>query len=313
MQFIRELRDGENVSAIYLCKNKTTAKNKSDKTYYNLLLQDRTGTADGKVWDLSSGIDHFESGDYIHVDGQAKLYNNQMQIIIRRIRKAWVGDYTPEDYLPASPYRIEDMKNAVLELISRVENPHLHALLSAFFIEDSDFMDKFSRRSAARSIHHAFVGGLLQHSLFVARTCEFLCRQYKQIDHDLLVTAALLHDIGKVWELSDFPDNDYTDAGQLLGHIVIGAMRIREKCAGIPGFPENLREELLHCILSHHGELEYGSPKKPALIEAVALSFADNIDAKMEHFTEILSSSEGINGWLGFDKIMDSNIRRTVL
>ena len=172
-------------------------------------------------------------------------------------------------------------------------------------------MDQFRKHSAAKSVHHSFIGGLLHHSLFVARTCEFLAKQYPKLNRDLLVTAAILHDVGKLKEISDFPENDYTDEGQLLGHIVIGAMWVGERCDSIPDFPKKLRDELIHCILAHHGELEFGSPKKPAIMEALALSFADNLDAKMETFTELLKSNEETSGWLGFNKLLDSNVKKT--
>ncbi len=311
MRYIHELQEGDSVSEIYFCRNKIVAKTKSDKTYYNLVLQDKTGTIDGKVWDLSSGIDHFESMDYIVVDGQVTSFNNQLQLNIRRIRKAREGEYTVSEYMPVSPYKIEDMEDALRGIISKVENPYLHALLSSFFIEDAEFMDQFRKHSAAKSVHHSFIGGLLHHSLFVARTCEFLAKQYPKLNRDLLVTAAILHDVGKLKEISDFPENDYTDEGQLLGHIVIGAMWVGERCDSIPDFPKKLRDELIHCILAHHGELEFGSPKKPAIMEALALSFADNLDAKMETFTELLKSNEETSGWLGFNKLLDSNVKKT--
>ncbi|MBR3537608.1 MAG: HD domain-containing protein [Eubacterium sp.] len=311
MYYINELREGDNVSAIYFCKTKIVATTKAGKTYYNLMLQDRTGVIDGKVWDLSNGIDHFEELDYIAIDGQVTSFNNQLQLNIRRIRKAREGEYDVSEYMPVSPYKLEEMEDALMGIISRVENPHLHALLSSFFLEDESFLANFRKHSAAKSVHHSFIGGLLHHSLFVARTCEFLAKQYPMLNKDLLVTAAILHDVGKLKEISDFPENDYTDAGQLLGHIVIGAMWVNERIEKIPGFPEKLKDELLHCILAHHGELEFGSPKKPAIIEALALSFADNLDAKMETFTELLKANENISGWLGFNRLLDSNVKKT--
>ena len=311
MHYINTLREGDNISEVYFCKSKVSAKSKSDKTYYSLILQDKTGTIDAKVWDLSSGIDHFEQKDYIAVDGQVTSYNNQLQLNLRRIRRAREGEYVVADYMPVSPYSIDQMKEALTKVIDTVENPHLKTLLGIFFIGEGSVLTDFSRHSAAKSVHHSFIGGLLQHSLFVAKTCQFLANQYRVLNRDLLVTAALLHDIGKLKELSDFPDNDYTDEGQLLGHIVIGTMWIGKKIDTIPGFPKKLRDELLHCILAHHGELEFGSPKKPALVEAIALSFADNIDAKMESFEELLKANPDNAGWLGFNRIFDSNVRKT--
>ncbi len=311
MRYLKELREGEHVSEIYYCKTKVVAKTKTDKTYYSLTLQDKTGTIDAKVWNLSGGIDHFEAMEYIFIEAQVTSFNNQLQLNVSRIRRAREGEYEVSEYMPCSPYPVEEMYDALLRLISDVKNPYLHQLLSGFFLEDEAFKKDFVSHSAAKSVHHGFIAGLLHHSLFVAKTCEFLAKQYPVLNRDLLITAAILHDIGKLKEISPFPENDYTDQGQLLGHIVIGAMWIKEKTDAIEGFPPKLQDELLHCILSHHGELEFGSPKKPALIEAVALSFADNMDAKIETFTEFLSANEDTTGWLGFNKLLDSNVRKT--
>ena len=177
-------------------------------------------------------------------------------------------------------------------------------------IEDKEFISSFAKHSAAKTVHHSFVGGLLEHTLSVTRLAAFFADNYPAINRDLLIAAALLHDIGKTKELSFFPMNEYTDDGQLLGHIMIGAEMIHDKAQKIEGFPELLETELKHCILSHHGEYEFGSPKKPALIEAIALNFADNADAKLETMTEALEYGTN-EDWLGFNRFFDSNLRRT--
>ena len=193
-----------------------------------------------------------------------------------------------------------------------MENPYLKKLAGSFFIEDADFAKRFKFHSAAKSVHHGFVGGLLEHTLSVTKLSAYFADNYKILNKDLLVCAAMFHDIGKLEELSTFPENDYTDEGQLLGHIMIGAMEIAERIKTIDGFPEKLAHEMEHCILAHHGELEYGSPKKPALPEAVALSYADNIDAKMETMRELLANvPEGDTQWQGFNRLFESNIRRS--
>ena len=166
--------------------------------------------------------------------------------------------------------------------------------------------------SAAKSVHHGFVGGLLEHTLGVTKNCDYFAKMYPVLNRDLLLTAAIFHDIGKLKELSTFPENDYTDAGQLLGHIMIGAEWVGDAIKSIDGFPVVLANELKHCILAHHGELEFGSPKKPALVEALALSFADNIDAKMETFRELLVNvPENDTKWQGYNRFMETNFRRT--
>ena len=313
MRFIKELREGDMLSSIYLCKDKKTLQTKAGKNYYSMQLHDKTGSVDGKVWDLSNGIGHFESMDYIQVDAQVVSFQGALQLNIRRVRKAEEGEYDPVDYMPCSKRNIDEMYNELLEMIATVRDEHLHKLLEMVFTEDADFIKAFKMHSAAKTMHHNFAGGLLEHSLSVARLCEFYVKRYPVLNHDLLITAALCHDIGKMSEISSFPENDYTDEGQLIGHIVTGTIMLDEKIRQIDGFPVKLANELKHCILSHHGELEYGSPKKPALIEAVALAFADNTDAKLEGFIELLDSgnNNGNSEWLGFSRMFESNVRPT--
>lgn len=311
MYYIDELREGESISEVYLCKNKTTATTKAGKTYYSLNLQDKTGVVDAKVWELNNAIEHFEAMDYIRVDAQVTLFNNVLQLNVKRIRKAQEGEYDPKDYLPCSDKDMEEMYRELLEIVDTIKEEHLNRLLKMFFTEDENFIKEFKIHSAAKSIHHGFIGGLLEHSLSVAKLCIYIADNYPVVKRDLLVTAALLHDIGKVDELSSFPENDYTDEGQLVGHIVMGAMMVDEKIKQIEGFPTVLGNELKHCILAHHGELEFGSPKKPALIEALALAHADNLDAKLETFKELINSNSGKKNWLGYIKMFDANVRLT--
>ena len=311
MNYISSLREGEQVREIYLCKNKVNAKTKTGKTYYSISLQDKTGTMDAKIWDLSSGIDHFEAMDYISVEGEVTVYQGALQLNIRRVRLAHEGEFDPADYLPSSPYSEEDMFKKLLRFTESIKNPYLSQLVKSFFVDDAAIVKAFRKHSAAKSIHHNFVGGLLQHTLRVTEMCDFYCQRYEMLQRDLLLTGALLHDIGKLKELADFPNNDYTDQGQLIGHIVLGYQMVEERIAQIPDFPEKLASEVGHLILSHHGELEYGSPKKPALLEAVALNFADNTDAKIEAMSELLDSSLPGDAWLGWQKLWESNVRRT--
>ena len=314
MKYISSLREGERISEIFLCKSKQTAMTKAGKPYDNVILQDKTGTLDAKIWDVGSvGIEEFDAMDYVAVTGDITSFQGNLQCSIKRVRKVSEGEYDPADYLPVSTKDIDEMYKELMTLIGTVKNQYLSRLLHVFF-DDEDFAKRFKFHSAAKSVHHGFVGGLLEHSLSVAKNCDFFASNYPVLNRDLLITAAIFHDVGKLKELSTFPENDYTDAGQLLGHIVIGAEWLGEEIKKIDGFPIVLANELKHCILAHHGELEYGSPKKPALIEAVALSFADNIDAKMETFTELLSVvPENNSDWQGYNRFMETNYRRTVM
>ena len=310
MRYIEQLQDGENVSEVYLCKNKIVGKTKSGKSYYSLLLQDKTGSIDAKIWELNNGIGHFDSMNYVRVDGQITTFNNALQLNVKKIRIADEGEYAQDDYMPCTKKDVDEMFADLLKLVDSLEHSYYKTLLKSFFVDDKETAAEFKRHSAAKTIHHGYIGGLLEHSLAVAKMCDYYTTYYKRLNRDLLITAALLHDIGKIYELSGFPENDYTDAGQLLGHIVMGTMMIRDRIKDIPDFPAKAANELEHCILAHHGELEYGSPKKPALLEALALSFADNTDAKIQIFMEALDAKDE-SGWLGYNKMLESNIRRT--
>ena len=314
MKFINELREGEKISGIYLCKHKQAAVTKNGKPYENLILQDKTGTIDGKIWEPNSlGIDEFDPFDYIDVVGDVTSFQGSLQVSIKRARKAGEGEYDPGNYLPVSDKNVDTMYQELLGCAAQVKNPYLHRLLMSFFEEDEEFVRAFKGNSAAKTVHHGFIGGLLEHTLSVTKLCQYYCKTYPILNQDLLLTSAMLHDIGKTKELSPFPKNDYTDDGQLLGHIMIGAEMVHDKAREIPGFPEKLESEVKHCILAHHGELEYGSPKKPALAEAVALNLADNTDAKMETLTEIFNGAGEQKDWLGYNRFFESNLRKSSL
>lgn len=297
-------------SEIYLCKSKQTLQTKAGKNYYSLILQDKSGTADGKVWDLGPGIEHFDAMDYIKVDVQVVSFQGAMQLNIRRAHRCHEGEYDPKEYMPCTDKDVKEMYQELTCYIKSLKNEYLRKLAEKYFLEDKVTAKAFCNHSAAKAVHHGFMGGLLEHTVSVTRLCDYIAKNYPVVNRDLLLTAAMFHDVGKVQELSTFPENDYTDAGQLLGHIYIGAELLGKMIAEIPGFPEKLRNELLHCILAHHGELEFGSPKKPAIVEALALSMADNLDAKLQSMTELLNGTED-KGWLGFQRLFDSNVRKT--
>ena len=313
MKYIETFREGERISEIFLCKHKQSAVTKNDKPYETVILQDKTGTLDAKIWEPdSSGIEDFDALEYILVMGDVTSFQGALQLNVKRVRKAQEGEYDPKDYLPVSSRDVDEMYEELKGYISGITNPYLQKLLAGFFLEDEEFISRFKFHSAAKSVHHGFVGGLLEHTLGVTKLCDAFSKQYPILNRDLLLTAAIFHDIGKLEELSAFPENDYTDEGQLLGHIMIGAEWVSEHMRLIPDFPRKLGNELKHCILAHHGELEYGSPKKPALIEAVALNFADNVDAKMETLKEAFANvPDGNTEWLGYNRLLESNIRKT--
>lgn len=310
MRFIDGLCEGETIRNVYLCKGKRSAETRNGKPYDNLILQDKTGTLDGKVWDPNSqGIADYDEKDFIEVFGDVINYNGNLQLNIRQIRKAEEGEYNPADYMPTTEKSVDGMYEELTAYIRQISNKYLRQVLEFYYIKDEAFIKKFKAYSAAKTVHHGFSGGLLEHTLSVTRMCDYFATSYSILNRDLLLSSAILHDIGKVKELSDFPDNDYTDEGQLIGHIVIGVEMINDAIRSIPGFPEKLAHELKHCIVAHHGELEYGSPKKPALAEAVALNMADSTDAKLQTLTELFKGKTGTD-WLGYNRLFESNLRR---
>lgn len=308
MKFIKDLREGDRVFDIYLCKHKQAAVTKNGKPYENVILQDKTGTIDAKVWEPNNpGIGDYDTLDYIEVYGEVSSFQGALQVSVKRIRVCSEGEYNPADYLPVSQKNIGEMYTELLAIISSIKNTYLKQLLESFF-KDEAFKKKFCNSSAAKTVHHGFVGGLLEHTLSVTKLCDYYCTMYPILKRDLLLTAAMCHDIGKIKEISSFPENDYTDDGQLLGHIVMGSMMIGEKAAEIAGFPHGLLAQVQHCILAHHGKYEFGSPKIPAIIEAVALNYADDTDAKLETFKEILENSNEM-GWMGYNRLFESNLK----
>ena len=312
MKFIKDLKEGDRLFDIYLCKHKQGAVTKNGKPYENVILQDKTGIIDAKVWEPNNpGIGNYNTLDYIEVHGDVNNFQGNLQVSIKRIRVCREGEYNPADYLPVSGKDIHVMFKELKEFIQSIKNPWLKQLLEAFFVKDEAFAKAFCYSSAAKTVHHGFVGGLLEHTLSVTKLCDYYCKAYPILKRDLLLTAAMCHDIGKVREISPFPENDYTDDGQLLGHIVMGSQMVAEKAAEIADFPHVQLAQLQHCILAHHGKYEYGSPKIPALMEALALNYADDTDAKLETFKEILENNSASQGWLGFNRLFESNLRAT--
>ncbi|MBO7387702.1 MAG: HD domain-containing protein, partial [Lachnospiraceae bacterium] len=223
MKYIKDFHDGDRINDIYLCKHRQSAVTKTGKPYDNVILQDKTGAIDAKIWEPNSaGIEDFDVLDYVDITGEVSVFNGALQLSIKRVRKCREGEYDPREYLPVSKYPIDEMFDQLLSLVDSIENEYLKKLLNKFFREDEDFIKKFKNSSAAKSVHHGFVGGLLEHTLSVTKLCNYYCKHYPILKRDLLLSAAMLHDIAKTRELSAFPVNDYTDEGNFLGHIVMG-------------------------------------------------------------------------------------------
>ncbi len=311
MRYISEIREGENVVEHFLCKSKQTLKSRAGKSYLSLKLQDKTGTVDAKVWELNNDIKAFEENEFIKIDGTAIVYQNDIQLNVKRIRRSLEGEYDPMDYIPSTEKNIEEMTKELLGYINTIKNTFIKKLLEEIFINNSVISKKLKYHSAAKNIHHGYMGGLVEHTLSVTQICDFMAPRYKYVDRDILIATAMLHDIGKIYELSDFPENDYTDDGQLLGHIIIGTELITESARKIQDFPKKLESLLKHSILSHHGEYEYGSPQLPKTIEAFILHCADNMDAKVKVIEEMIDTDNTAGSWVGYQKMLQRNIRKS--
>ena len=307
---VKDLIDFGALDGIYFVKSKTQATTKTGKDYFNLELQDKTGSIIAKIWDISApGIGEFNAGDVVQVTGKVSVYMGSLQGTVNSILVAAKGTYNLGDFMPTSPFDVEVMYNDVVGYIATVRNEYLNKLLKEFYVNYQNMVDLIKSHSAASGVHHAFVGGFLQHTLAVTKLCDSYCELYPVLDRDLLITVALLHDIGKLRELTAFPENDYSDEGKLLGHIILGIEWVGNCIQRIQGFPPELALDVKHCIAAHHGELEWGSPKKPALPEAMALHMADLTDSRLEQFIECLAAEGSDGSWTSFNRRLGTPIR----
>lgn len=305
-RYINELSEGERVVTNFLVQSKQLLTTKTGKSYMSLILQDKTGSVAGRVWDNAAEFyDTFKNNDVIKVDATVELYNKELQLVIRRLRPSESDEIELSDFLPCSDHDIEEMFLELCSHIESIENPFLKALLNSFFQEE-EFVKEFKAASAARNIHHVCVGGLLEHTLSTTRICEYLTTHYENLDADLLITMAILHDIGKVYELEISPSINYTEQGNLLGHIIIGIQMVDEKIEHIPGFPAKLRMLVEHMILSHHGQSAWGSPRPPMFLEAEILHRADDLDVKVDIITRALAKDRDPESpWTAYQKTLE--------
>ena len=316
MQFINKLKDGDQISSIYYVKTKSQATAKTGKEYFNVVLSDKTGSIDAKIWDINSpGIEEFKVGDFVDTEGEAISYNGQLQMKLTRVRVADASEIINEDYFATSKYEKSEMAKELDLLISEIKNANYNRLVKSFFIDDKDFRDKFLSHQGAKTVHHSFVSGLVEHTISTTKLAKAIANNYDDINLDLVLATSLLHDIAKVDEISSYPINDYTDEGMLIGHIVMGYDMVSKRIDKLGGFSEVEKNELLHCILSHHGSTEFGSPKLPMLMEAYVVSQADNTDAKLEIMRESIANAKitkktDLNGFIK-NQYMGTNFRES--
>ena len=274
--------------------------------YLNVRLKDKTGELDGKIWDNAMEWDQqFKKGDIIYIEGKAANYKNAIQISIVKVQKSAWEDIDPSDYLPAVKGDVDVMFNDLLAFVENIETQPLQKLLKSFFHHEKT-AELFKKAPAAKGFHHIYLGGLLEHTLSVVRLLEKIAAHYPELKKDLLITGGILHDIGKIYEFSYDTIIDYSDEGRLIGHIVLGVQMIDKEIAAIADFPPQTAMELRHIILSHHGEFEFGSPKRPKTLEALVVHYLDDLDAKFNAFqTFMAASNNGDSDWTTYHRFLE--------
>lgn len=307
--YVKDIKSGDRVNEVFLAAEKTLAYSQKGSPYLNVRLRDRTGDADGKIWDNALAWDKaFKKGDLIRIQARALSFKNAIQLSISELRKVEDGEVELADYFPVARGDLNEMFAAILAYAGQVKVPCLAALLRAF-LEDEKIASLFRRAPAAKGFHHVYIGGLLEHTLSVVRLLEMAAGHYPQADRDLLIAGGILHDIGKIYEFSYERIVEYSDPGRLIGHIVMGVEMVDQKIAAIPDFPEQIAMELRHLILSHHGVLEYGSPKRPKTLEALIVHYMDDLDAKVNAFQEyIREARDEESDWTPYHRLFDRYI-----
>ena len=306
--YLKDIKQGEKVSSSFLVAEKNMAFSQKGSPYLNLKLKDKTGELDGKVWDNAVEFDQqFKKGDIVTIEGRAASYKNAIQISVVGIKKCNWEDIEPTDYLPGAKGDVKAMYSEMLTYVEKVQNKPLQNLLYAFF-QDEKTAELFQRAPAAKGFHHIYLGGLLEHTLSVVRLLTKTAEHYPNLDRDMLIAGGLLHDIGKIYEFSYDQLIEYSDEGRLIGHIVMGVEMINKKIAAIDDFPLQIALKLRHIILSHHGEFEYGSPKRPKTPEALVVHYIDDLDAKLNAFETFIADSNNANpdsDWTAYNRFLE--------
>ena len=294
--YIADLKPDDAITGLFLVQAKDVRQKKSGDLFLSLTLADKTGEIDAKMWDNAAEVaDTFDRDDFLRVKGAVQIFQNKPQLTIHKLQRVAESEVDLADFFPASKRNPEEMFSELQSHIAAMRDPHLKALLEAL-MADPEIAAKYKRAPAAKSIHHAWLGGLLEHVLSLVKLGQFTAQHYPGIDADLLLTGIVIHDIGKIEELTYERSFQYSDSGQLLGHRMIGLRIVDDKIRQIAGFPPRLRTLVEHLIISHHGSLEFGSPKVPLFLEAILLHHLDNLDSKMETMRVALEKDQRVEG-----------------
>ncbi len=304
--YINEIKENDSVESFFLVKEKSSGITKTGNAYLKLKLVDRSGEIEGRVWTfVGSYAESFEKDDFVHVIGKAVSFQEHLQLNITRIERVREEEILFPDFFPMAEKDIEEMFRSLLEICQAIKNPHLSRLLQLFW-EDEPFIKLFKMAPASKWLHHNYLGGLLEHTLSLVQLVLKNVNHYSGVNLDLLLTASILHDLGKVDELSYHRSFDYSDEGRLLGHIILGIERVEDKIRQLPDFPKDLSTLLKHFLLSHHGQYIWGSPKRPMTLEAVMLHFLDDMDAKINGIQQFIKKqvTEG-SKWSAYHRIFE--------
>jgi 3'-5' exoribonuclease len=294
--YVKELEPDQTITGSFLVCSKEIRQKKTGDPYLSLLIGDRTGELDAKMWDnVAEVMETFERDDFVKIKGLLQIFHNRPQLTIHKIRLLNDSEVDFTDYFPASARDPEEMWRELRQFVAEIGNPHLRKLLDAL-LDDDDIARRYRIAPAAKQIHHAYLGGLIEHVLSLCHLSRMAAGHYSNIDVDLLVSGAVLHDIGKIHELSYERGFSYSSEGQLLGHMLLAVRMVGEKLRDIPDFPPRLRSLVEHMIISHHGRLEFGSPKVPVFPEAMLLHYLDDMDSKMECMRHLLASDRQVDG-----------------
>jgi 3'-5' exoribonuclease len=303
--FVDAIQAGQTINDIFVVREKQLAYKKDGNPYLTMTLADRTGDVKGVAWDNVEKIGKaFAAGDHVKVKGNVTEYKGALQLVVLNLARQDPSEVNPGDFLPSTERDVDQMLGRLIDISQTVENHYLSRLLSAFF-EDAAFVDRFKIAPAAKKMHHAYLGGLLEHTLSMALLIQAIAGHYKGVDGDLLLTGGILHDIGKIDEFSYETHIDYSDAGRLLSHIVIGVEMLEAKIAAINDFPEDLSLVLKHMIVSHHGTRDFGSPEPPMTLESVILHYLDQLDAKVTAVRTFMESEDPDAPWTSYHRVLE--------
>lgn len=305
-QWIREMHDKVAVDSYFLIKERHTGVGKNGRLFMSLQLGDKTGSVDARLWDrVEDLMGLFDVGDVVKVKGLIQIFQGRKQLVVHKIEKAEAHGFAMAEFIPESNLNVQDLFVELMGIVKAVKNDHIRQLLLDT-LEDSEIKTKFLQAPAAKSIHHGWKGGLLEHVLSISHLMNFMASHYKYLNRDLLIFGAIYHDIGKIWELSWDNGINYTDRGRLIGHLHMGCELLDRKAGRILGFDEDLKDRLKHIILSHHGKLEFGSPKRPKFMEALVVSMIDELDSRICSVHTVLENErESGDKWSRYNDLYD--------